>query len=102
MDPLAGLIVAAALASSESGRPLAVVGHPYRAPARPTQNDRSPDPPESAAPTWINPELGLCPRAAENSQYARNFGKPDAASKLEPGGCAKDPTVRKTYIDAQD
>ena len=53
-------------------------------------------------PRGLTPSWDLVPEQRKNSQYARNFGQPDAASKLKPGGCAKDPTVRKTYIDAQD
>jgi hypothetical protein len=105
MAPLAGLIVAAALASTESGVHFwRIVGYPSRAPGRPTQSDRSPDHPESAAHTWINPELGRSPELRKNSQEARK--QRDAASEIEAGASLTDPPGiqqwRKTYIDAQD
>ena len=54
-------------------------------------------------PRGLMRELANNPEQQKNSQYARNFQKPDAASQMMPGMLAfwvKDPEVRKTYIEA--
>ncbi|MDG2382146.1 MAG: alpha/beta hydrolase [Pirellulaceae bacterium] len=54
-------------------------------------------------PHGIGRELATNPEQEANSEYARNFQKPDAASKLSAFGLAfwvKDPVARKKYIEA--
>lgn len=54
-------------------------------------------------PRGLNRELVHNPEQQKNSQYARNFQQPDAASKVKPEGLAfwvKDPAAREKYIEA--
>ena len=54
-------------------------------------------------PRGLNRELARNPDQQKNSQYARNFQQPDAASKLTAEQLArwvKDPAVREKYIEA--
>ena len=54
-------------------------------------------------PRGIGRELATNPEQQKNSQYARNFQKEDAASKLKAEQLAfwvKDPQVREKYIEA--
>ena len=54
-------------------------------------------------PQGIGRELATNPEQEANSEYARNFQKPDAASKLSALGLAfwvTDPVARKKYIEA--
>lgn len=54
-------------------------------------------------PRGLNRELAHNPAQQKNSQYARNFQQPDAASKLTPEGLAgwvKDPAARAKYVEA--
>jgi epoxide hydrolase 4 len=54
-------------------------------------------------PKGLARELANNPEQQKNSQYARDFQKPDAASKLKPEFLArwvKDPEARKKYIEA--
>ncbi len=54
-------------------------------------------------PKGLARELANNPKQQESSQYARNFQKPDAASKVLPQMLAfwvKDPEARKKYIEA--
>ena len=55
-------------------------------------------------PRGLAHALATDPQQQKNSQYARNFQQPDAASKLTPEMLAslreKDPEVRKKYIEA--
>jgi epoxide hydrolase 4 len=54
-------------------------------------------------PKGLFRELANNPEQQKNSQYARDFQKPDAASKLQPEFLArwvKDPEARKKYIEA--
>ena len=54
-------------------------------------------------PQGIGRELATNPEQQKNSQYARNFQKEDAASKLKAEGLAmwvKDPKAREKYIEA--
>jgi pimeloyl-ACP methyl ester carboxylesterase len=48
-------------------------------------------------------ELAHNPQQQKNSQYARNFQQPDAASKLTAEGLARrisDPEIRAKYVEA--
>lgn len=54
-------------------------------------------------PRGLTRELAHNPEQQKNSQYARNFQQPDAASKLTPeqlAGWVKDPAAREKYIEA--
>jgi len=54
-------------------------------------------------PRGLNRELAHNPQQQKNSQYARDFQQPDAASKLTPEQLAfwvKDPGARTRYIEA--
>jgi epoxide hydrolase 4 len=54
-------------------------------------------------PRGLNRELARNPEQQKNSQYARNFQQPDAASKVTPEALArwvKDPAAREKYIEA--
>jgi epoxide hydrolase 4 len=54
-------------------------------------------------PRGLTRELANNPAQQKNSQYARNFQQPDAASKLTAEGLAfwvKDPEARKKYVEA--
>lgn len=54
-------------------------------------------------PRGLSRELANNPQQQKNSQYARDFQKPDAASKLKPEQLAfwvKDPAARAKYIEA--
>ena len=54
-------------------------------------------------PRGLSRELANNPAQQKNSQYARNFQQPDAASKLTAEGLAfwvKDPEARKKYVEA--
>jgi pimeloyl-ACP methyl ester carboxylesterase len=54
-------------------------------------------------PRGMTRELANNPQQQKNSQYARNFQQPDAASKVKPEMLAfwvKDPEARKLYIEA--
>jgi len=54
-------------------------------------------------PKGLQRELANNPEQQKNSQYARNFQKPDAASKMQPAMLAfwvKDPEARKKYFEA--
>jgi pimeloyl-ACP methyl ester carboxylesterase len=54
-------------------------------------------------PRGLNRELVHNPEQQKNSQYARNFQKPDAASKVTPEGLAfwvKDPVAKEKYVEA--
>jgi pimeloyl-ACP methyl ester carboxylesterase len=54
-------------------------------------------------PRGLSRELANNPAQQKNSQYARNFQEPDAASKLTAEGLAfwvKDPEARKKYVEA--
>ncbi len=54
-------------------------------------------------PKGLARELANNPQQQKNSQYARNFQKPDAASKVLPQMLAfwvKDPEARKKYVEA--
>jgi pimeloyl-ACP methyl ester carboxylesterase len=54
-------------------------------------------------PRGLTRELAHNPEQQKNSQYARNFQQPDAASKLKPEQLAtwvKDPAAREKYIEA--
>lgn len=54
-------------------------------------------------PRGLSRELAHNPAQQKNSQYARNFQQPDAASKLTPEGLAgwvKDPAARAKYVEA--
>jgi len=54
-------------------------------------------------PKGLQRELANNPEQQKNSQYARNFQKPDAASKMQPAMLAfwvKDPEARKKYVEA--
>jgi pimeloyl-ACP methyl ester carboxylesterase len=54
-------------------------------------------------PKGLARELANNPEQQKNSQYARDFQKPDAASKLKPEFLArwvKNPEARKKYIEA--
>jgi len=54
-------------------------------------------------PRGIARELATNPEQQKNSQYARNFQKEDAASKMKPEQLAfwvKDPKAREAYIEA--
>jgi epoxide hydrolase 4 len=54
-------------------------------------------------PRGLNRELVHNPAQQKNSAYARNFQKPDAASKLTAEGLAfwvKDPAAKEKYIEA--
>src|SRR5262245_4586078 len=54
-------------------------------------------------PKGLARELANNPEQQKNSQYARDFQKPDAASKLKPEFLArwvKDPEARQKYIEA--
>ena len=54
-------------------------------------------------PRGLTRELARNPEQQKNSQYARNFQQPDAASKLKPeqlAGWVKDPAAREKYIEA--
>jgi len=53
-------------------------------------------------PRGLSRELANNPAQQKNSQYARNFQQPDAASKLTAEGLAfwvKDPEARKKYVE---
>ena len=54
-------------------------------------------------PRGLTRELAHNPDQQKNSQYARNFQKPEAASQLTPQALAfwvKDPAAREKYIEA--
>ncbi len=54
-------------------------------------------------PKGLARELANNPQQQKNSQYARNFQQPDAASKVKPEMLAfwvKDPQAREKYIEA--
>ena len=54
-------------------------------------------------PRGLTRELAHNPEQRKNSQYARNFQQPDAASKLKPellAAWVKDPSAREKYIEA--
>lgn len=54
-------------------------------------------------PKGLMRELANNPEQQKNSQYARNFQKPEAASQIMPGMLAawvKDPEARKKYVEA--
>ncbi len=54
-------------------------------------------------PKGLSRELANNPQQQKNSQYARNFQQPDAASKIQIeslAGWVKDPEARKKYIEA--
>lgn len=54
-------------------------------------------------PRGLMRELAHNPQQQKNSQYARNFQQPDAASKLTAEGLARrisDPEVRAKYVEA--
>jgi epoxide hydrolase 4 len=54
-------------------------------------------------PRGLSRELANNPAQQKNSQYARNFQQPDAASKVTAEGLAfwvKDPEARKKYVEA--
>src|SRR5580700_7207528 len=54
-------------------------------------------------PHGLNRELATNPEQQKNSQYARNFQMPDAASKLTAealAGWVKDPDARAKYVEA--
>ncbi|MEX0676159.1 MAG: alpha/beta hydrolase [Pirellulales bacterium] len=54
-------------------------------------------------PKGLARELANNPEQQKNSEYARNFQKPDAASKVQPQMLAfwvKDPEARKKYVEA--
>jgi pimeloyl-ACP methyl ester carboxylesterase len=54
-------------------------------------------------PKGLARELANNPEQQKNSQYARDFQKPDAASKLKPEFLArwvKDPEARQKYVEA--
>ena len=54
-------------------------------------------------PNGISRELATNPDQQANSQYARDFQKEDAASRLTPEGLAfwiSDPEIRKKYVEA--
>jgi len=54
-------------------------------------------------PRGLNRELVHNPEQQKNSQYARNFQQPDAASKVKVEGLAfwvKDPAARQKYVEA--
>ena len=54
-------------------------------------------------PRGLRRELAHNPQQQKNSQYARNFQQPDAASKLTAEGLARriaDPEVRAKYVEA--
>ena len=54
-------------------------------------------------PRGLMRELAHNPQQQKNSQYARNFQQPDAASKLRPeqlAGWVKDPAARAKYVEA--
>ena len=54
-------------------------------------------------PRGLTRELAHNPEQQKNSQYARNFQQPDAASKLKPellAAWVKDPAAREKYIEA--
>jgi pimeloyl-ACP methyl ester carboxylesterase len=54
-------------------------------------------------PKGLLRELANNPQQQENSQYARDFQKPDAATKLKPellAAWVKDPDERKKYVEA--
>ena len=54
-------------------------------------------------PKGLSRELANNPQQQKNSQYARNFQQPDAASKVKPEMLAfwvKDPAAREKYIEA--
>jgi pimeloyl-ACP methyl ester carboxylesterase len=51
----------------------------------------------------LSRELANNPQQQKNSQYARNFQQPDAATKVTPEGIAfwvKDPEAKQKYIEA--
>lgn len=54
-------------------------------------------------PKGLMRELANNPEQQKNSQYARNFQKPEAASQVMPGMLAfwvKDPDAKKKYVEA--
>src|SRR5262249_6632055 len=54
-------------------------------------------------PRGLNRELAHNPEQQKNSQYARNFQQPDAASKIQPEQLArwvKDTAAREKYVEA--
>ena len=54
-------------------------------------------------PKGLTRELANNPEQQKNSQYARNFQKPDAAANVKPEQLAfwvKDPEARKKYVEA--
>jgi pimeloyl-ACP methyl ester carboxylesterase len=54
-------------------------------------------------PRGLTRELAHNPEQQKNSQYARNFQQPDAASRLKPellAAWVKDPSAREKYIEA--
>jgi epoxide hydrolase 4 len=54
-------------------------------------------------PRGLTRELAHNPQQQKNSQYARNFQQPDAATKLSAEGLARrvsDPDVRAKYVEA--
>jgi pimeloyl-ACP methyl ester carboxylesterase len=54
-------------------------------------------------PKGLSRELANNPQQQKNSQYARNFQQPDAASKMQPEMLTfwvKDPEARKKYLEA--
>jgi pimeloyl-ACP methyl ester carboxylesterase len=54
-------------------------------------------------PRGLSRELAHNPQQQKNSQYARNFQQPDAASKVTAEGLAgryKDPELRAKYLEA--
>ncbi len=54
-------------------------------------------------PKGLSRELANNPQQQKNSQYARNFQQPDAASKVTPEMLTfwvKDPEAKKKYLDA--
>jgi pimeloyl-ACP methyl ester carboxylesterase len=54
-------------------------------------------------PKGLTRELANNPQQQKNSQYARNFQQPDAASKVQPEMLTfwvKDPAARKKYVEA--
>lgn len=54
-------------------------------------------------PNGLSRELANNPEQQKNSQYARNFQQPDAASKVKPEALVfwvKEPDARKIYLEA--
>ncbi len=54
-------------------------------------------------PKGLTRELANNPKQQQNSSYARNFQKPDAASKVQPAFLTfwvKDPEAKKKYVEA--